>query len=80
MAKPNDAQAPLIQFTNEEIIHNATLKQAEVTIAKSEAGRARKRCQDLEKQFDEMIQELIARDAELHGIQLELSADEDEPE
>jgi hypothetical protein len=82
--KPNTPAAneqKLIDKTDEQLIHDMTLKQAEIKIAKSNAGRVRKRVQDLSRQRDAMFEELISRDAIRHNLPLpfgKASEDDDE--
>jgi hypothetical protein len=71
-------QIELVKPSNDDIIHSVTLKQAEINVAKSEAGRARKRVKDLLDQREQMINELIGRDALKYNIQLDLGGDDDE--
>lgn len=71
-------QIELVRLSTDEIIHNMTLKQAEINVASSEAGRARKRVKDLKDQQQKMIDELIARDALAHNLELPLGGCDDD--
>jgi hypothetical protein len=77
-AQRQPEQIELVKLSNDDIIHSVTLKQAEINVAKSEAGRARKRVKDLLDQREQMINELIGRDALKYNLQLDLGDGDDE--
>ena len=53
-------QEPLVKLTLLQAVTNLAEKQAEIAIASSEAGRARKRVKDLKDQREVMIREACA--------------------
>lgn len=62
----NDQQR-MIEASTEDLVHDLATKQREIRAAKSEAGKARKKVQDIERLRDGIIAELERRDAEAHG-------------
>jgi hypothetical protein len=58
--KSGGVQEPLVHQSLEQIAANIAKKYAELDIARSEAGRARKYCNTLEKKLETMVRELCA--------------------
>jgi hypothetical protein len=71
-------QPELISLSIDDLVHILGEQTRKLNAAKSEAGRARKKVQDIAKVREGIVNELVLRDAEKHGIEMNFEEETEE--